>query len=296
VVLDRRDPRALLGQRAILRRPRHDLAIYPAQIRPAGRRPSIQFLYDATPIATDTNPVIRTAKRLYFRGLGRSTQLLICSSHAADELVRLVGIDRARVTIYSFPADDASARRVAALREVTDGRPVVLFIGRTAPHKNLYRLLEAHARSRWSQVGSLVLVGPGTDVFDQPSAGVRGLGRVSDAELERLLATARAVVLPSLREGFGLPVLEAQAAGVPVLASNISPLREVLDDAYDISFDPTDVGSIAGALDLVADDRIAKPGPRPRASPTMASHRDLVLDLIRSMVTATPRSRRRRRT
>lgn len=294
VVLDRRNPPALLGQRAVRGRPRHDVAVYPAQIRPAGRNPSIQFLYDATPIATDVNPLSRTAKKVYFRALGRSTHLLICSSHASDELVSRIGIDRAKVTIYGFPADDASARRVAALREVTEARAVVLFIGRAAPHKNLDRLVAAHARSRWSEIGSLVLAGPGTEVFNQPASGVQGLGRVSDAELERLLATARAVVLPSLREGFGLPVLEAQAAGLPVLASDISPIREALDDGFDLRFDPTDVGSIAHALDLVASDAIPRPGPRPRTGPTMASHRQLVLDVVRSTIAAPCPARRRR--
>lgn len=292
VVLDPRPPRAWLGQRAVLRRPRHDVAIYPAQIRPAGRRPSIQLLYDATPIVTDRQVLSRTAKRLYYRALGRSTSLLVCSDAAADELVSRVGIDRSKVTIYGFPVDEASARRVFALRASTGTRPEVLFVGRAAPHKNLDRLVAAHARSRWSEVGSLVLVGPGTEALDQPQRRVIGLGRVPDAELEQRMARARAVVLPSLSEGFGLPVLEAQAAGLPVLASDISPLREALDEDWDVAFEPTDVGSIAAALDLVAAERVPKPGERPHPGATLAAHRDLILGVLASTTASAGQSAR----
>src|SRR5208282_2493884 len=77
---------------------------------------------------------------------------------------------------------------------------------------------------------------------------VRFLGWLSGEEIEGLWALARAFVFPSLYEGFGLPVLEAMARGVPVACSNASSLPEVAGEAA-LLFDPRDVGAIAAALE-----------------------------------------------
>ena len=77
---------------------------------------------------------------------------------------------------------------------------------------------------------------------------VRVVGWVEQADLEGLFAGATCFVLPTLYEGFGLPVLEAMARGVPVACSNIGPLREISDGAA-LLFDPTDARSIADAIE-----------------------------------------------
>jgi glycosyltransferase involved in cell wall biosynthesis len=150
------------------------------------------------------------------------------------------------------PAGEADLR---ARLELGHG-PVLLTVSAKRPHKNLLRLLEAVAllESR----PTVVLPGYPTpheaELRERAAAlGVRAVfpAWVSAADLEGLYALASAFVFPSLAEGFGLPVLEAMARGVPVACSDRSSLPEVAGDAA-ILFDPLDPRAIASALERVA--------------------------------------------
>ena len=104
---------------------------------------------------------------------------------------------------------------------------------------------------------------------------MRFLGWVGDGQMEGLYAAADAFVFPSLSEGFGLPVLEAMARGVPVACSNRPPLTEVAGDAA-LLFDPTSPRTIAGAIAaLLGDDavraRLRTAGPEHAARFTWAA-------------------------
>ena len=128
----------------------------------------------------------------------------------------------------------------------------LLFLGNDKPHKNLDGLLSAWPRVRTSHLGtSLLLAGvrPGRTLPE----GVHALGFVPDHEVPRLVAGARLLVLPSFAEGFGLPVIEAQAAGTPVACSDIPELRETAGDVA-VFFDPHDINSMAKALDVLLGD------------------------------------------
>ena len=97
---------------------------------------------------------------------------------------------------------------------------------------------------------------------------MRFLGPVADADLPALYAAATVFVLPSLYEGFGLPVLEAMACGAAVACSNTSSLPEIAGDAA-MTFDPLDVGAMAGAIGRLLGDgelrgRWRRPGSRGR--------------------------------
>ncbi len=98
---------------------------------------------------------------------------------------------------------------------------------------------------------SLVLAGvePGRTLPE----GVKAIGFVPDADVPPLLAGARALVLPSFAEGFGLPVLEAQASGTPVACSDLPALREAAGDAA-VFFDPHDVGSMVAGIEKTLKD------------------------------------------
>ncbi len=125
----------------------------------------------------------------------------------------------------------------------------LLFLGNDKRHKNLDGLLRAWPLVRASHPAlSLILAGvaPGRGLPEGASA----LGWVPDAELPALVAGARALVLPSFAEGFGLPVLEAQAAGTPVACSDIPALREAAGVAA-VFFDPHDTASIGNELNAL---------------------------------------------
>lgn len=129
-----------------------------------------------------------------------------------------------------------------------------LSVGRVEPRKNYPALGRAFARSGLAIKGAqLVVVGFCSDPYVdevkqlQSHAGVRWLSRVSDAELKWLYANAKAFVFPSRCEGFGIPVIEAMQAGLPVAVSDTYPVEDVRD-AADVRFAPDSEDDIANAL------------------------------------------------
>ena len=142
-----------------------------------------------------------------------------------------------------------------------------MFVGRDAPHKNLDRLVTGFAASDFAAHGAVLTLagvdGPAVErlrtLAAQHHARVELPGIVSQPELEQLLASATLVVQPSLEEGFGLPVAEALAAGIPVAMSTAPALLEITRGAEVETFDPLDVDAIAHAIDRVA----ASPGHGP---------------------------------
>ena len=145
----------------------------------------------------------------------------------------------------------------------TDG--YFLFVGTLVARKNLATLLDAYSRvlAAWPGCPRLVIAGGSTPeaatslrrIEETPLAGhVEHIGYVSEGERERLYAGALALVMPSLDEGFGVPALEAMAAGVPVIASNRGSLPEVIGDAGTL-LDPYDVDGFATAMERTARDR-----------------------------------------
>jgi glycosyltransferase involved in cell wall biosynthesis len=135
--------------------------------------------------------------------------------------------------------------------------PYLLAFGGVTPNKNLEGLLRAFAlsRLRYGVRQDLVVVGHLPESLRiSDSAGVVATGYLDEARLASVLAKAEALVFPSLYEGFGLPVLEAMAAGVPVICSRVTAIPEVAGDAA-VYFDPRDVEDMASKLALVAHDR-----------------------------------------
>jgi glycosyltransferase involved in cell wall biosynthesis len=202
----------------------------------------------------------------------RADRVISVSRNTRDDLVRLLGVPSERVdvvpsgvgtTARAEPLGEDEVRRRHGLGE----RPIALSVSAMRPHKNLERLLEALARLPAGRRPVLVVPGYHTAyegrLRERASAlrlddDVRFLGWTDGAELEGLYRAARCFVFPSLYEGFGLPVLEAMARGVPVACSNRSALPEVAGDAA-LLFDPEDVAAIADALErLLTDDALAQ--------------------------------------
>jgi glycosyltransferase involved in cell wall biosynthesis len=139
-------------------------------------------------------------------------------------------------------------------------RRLVLSVSARRPHKNLLRLIDAMALL--PDDVALVLPGYSGPQDDELREHARSLGLehrvhlagwVDDAQLEGLYAAATCLAFPSLAEGFGLPVLEAMARGLPVACSGVSAMPEVAGDAA-LLFDPLSVEAIAGAVGHLLED------------------------------------------
>ena len=198
----------------------------------------------------------------------RSHRIISVSQSTRDDLVELLRLAPDKIDVVpsgigalrrSQPLDEVSTRARFDLGE----RRVLLSLSAKRPHKNLAALLGALARIDPARRPLLVLAGYPTPyeqvLRDRAHAlgvadDLRMLGWVDDEEVEGLWALTKAFVFPSLYEGFGLPVLEAMARGVPVACADASSLPEVAGDAA-LMFDPHDEAAIAVALTRLLEDR-----------------------------------------
>lgn len=146
-------------------------------------------------------------------------------------------------------------------------RDYLLCVSTSHPHKNLARLLRVHKQRR--DLPGLVITGvrgfAAKEVEKLAGGSVRLTGWIAREQLYELFRCARGFIYPSTFEGFGMPVLEAMAAGVPVACSNIPPLREVAGSTVHY-FDPDDDGAIRNALDRLAAGNIPTEAAAQRAA------------------------------
>ncbi|MCC4247442.1 glycosyltransferase family 4 protein [Microbacterium testaceum] len=191
------------------------------------------------------------------RLIARSDHLLTVSAFSRGEISAHFGTSPDRFTVVPNAAD-ARFRPSGEGAPAADGR-YLLAVSSPNAHKNFGRMLEAFARfsPRHPDV-ELRVVGSQTRAFARqeygaPGERVRFLGRVGDDDLTALYRGALAFVFPSLYEGFGIPPLEAQQCGCPVIAARAASLPEVLGDSA-VFVDPYDTGDIAGAMARVVDD------------------------------------------
>lgn len=198
--------------------------------------------------------------------VARADRVIAPSASAKADVMRLLGAPAEEIDVVPQGCTPPPARGgdAAGVRERLDmgERPVVLSASAMRPHKNLARLLEALASIPAERRPLLVLAGYATghekELRDRAAElgiadDVRLPGWVSADDLEGLYAAASVFVFPSLYEGFGLPVLEAMARGVPVACSGRSSLAEVAGDAARL-FDPERPAEIATAIEaLLAD-------------------------------------------
>jgi glycosyltransferase involved in cell wall biosynthesis len=198
----------------------------------------------------------------------RSQRIVVDTATTGEDLRTVLQVPHDKVDVV--PLGLGTGRRAAPLPEAQlrakldlADRPIVLCVAAKRPHKNLMRLLGALALIPPERRPVLVLLGYRTAHEDELRGrsaelgivgDVRFLGWVDPAELEGLYAAGACFVLPSVFEGFGLPVLEAMARGVPVACSGTGALREVAGDAA-LTFDPGSEPAIAAAIERLLTDR-----------------------------------------
>ncbi len=207
-------------------------------------------------------------KQLYahvmFRAaLKKARAVLTVSRFTADELTRLFGAWAERERIYVVPngVDEAWFSIPSGKRSYA--RKYLLYVGNVKPHKNLRGLVTAYFTIMNSTDVDLVIVGERGGfltgdpelmaVAKQLGNRVHFTGRVSFEDLQQYYAHARALVLPSFYEGFGLTVLEAMAAGCPVAVSGVASMPEVCGDAA-VYFDPKDPIEMAEVIRQILED------------------------------------------
>lgn len=195
----------------------------------------------------------------------RADGVICVSEYTAAEARRLLDVPDEKIAVTPHGIDPfyreapPPARVEEALRRLRLPHGGILYLGSEEKRKNLVTLVMAYmtiARRR-RHLPPLVLAGPGSDWAQGGSRigpQIRATGYLEKGDVRALMAASAVLVLPSLEEGFGLPVVEAMAAGLPVVCSGGTALAEVAGDAA-LLVDPRDASGLAHAIERVLDDR-----------------------------------------
>jgi glycosyltransferase involved in cell wall biosynthesis len=246
-----------------LRRSRPDLVHSLGYVIPrAARGPQVVTVHDVNYLGHKgwRTGVGRTAFRFFAeRTVKRADRIIAVSRFSRDEIVKHMGVAADKVTVVHSAGRDASPARKneTASSDVVRSipRPYVMAFSALSAHKNIPRLIAAFAKISSVVQHDLVLVGhmPVKSAVraEIEAAGgtdrVHFTGYIPEADVAALLQNASLFAFPSLYEGFGLPLLDAQNAGVPVVCSSAGALPEIAGDSA-ILFDPHSEDAIANAL------------------------------------------------
>jgi len=209
--------------------------------------------------------LVRYLQRVVPRSVARADRVLADSEATRADLIRSLGVPAEKVEVlYSGvdprfrPEPEPKERERLRARYGVGDRPYIFSVGTLQPRKNFVRLIRAFARLR--PEAHLLIAGGRGWLYEAILAEaekhrdrVHILGFVDDVDLPALYRGARLFVFPSFYEGFGLPVLEAMACGVPVVCSNASSLPEVAGDAA-LLVDPYDEEGLTAAMEQVLED------------------------------------------
>lgn len=205
-------------------------------------------------------------RRLINEAVTRADAIITVSETVRRQIIERLGTSPDKITNLSQPVEFSTDQltQIAGVPPIAaDG--AFIFVGRIEARKNIDRLLKAHARSRTRT--PLILIGPdGDDAPDlssrAPTSTVIRIPWIDRIGLLRTLMGAKALLFPSLAEGFGLPILEAMALGTPVMTSRGGATEEIGGDAA-LLVDPYDIDAMADAIARL--DTPTKDGGLPRS-------------------------------
>jgi glycosyltransferase involved in cell wall biosynthesis len=180
------------------------------------------------------------------------------SDHSKEDIHRFYAVPMDQIdVVYNAPSTAFEplnpGEKLQARSHWNDGKPYYCFVGSIHPRKNIQGLLDAHRTYR-NEGGSADLLIVGKPMWNeipsewQSMTGVRWMGRLGSKALETLLGGAEGLVYLPHFEGFGIPLVEAMSAGVPVIASNTTSLPEVLGGAGAALVAPNDAAAAASAM------------------------------------------------
>lgn len=259
----------------IVRKHKLDVVHDPNGITPlafgTGRAASVTTVHDVIPfsfpgVSTTLDTLIY--KRWLPFALRRMTGILTVSHASKADIIKYMHSPAEKIHVIHGGVDEsyqpAEAADIERVREKYNlPTPYLLYVGSVEERKNLKRILEAYVTLKQNGLPQqMVIVGPQKwkyhEIMEAVNANnvadtVHFTGYVEDEDLPIIYSGADVFVYPSLYEGFGLPPLEAMAAGVPVITSNVSSLPEVVGDAG-MAIDPYDVGALADAMQQLLTD------------------------------------------
>lgn len=248
-----------------------------SSVQIAKRRPRVYFTPGFNPPAVSSCPFVMTIhdlihlkipgeggrfKRLYYEkflkpALFRAFRVLTVSEFSRNELLKWSGLSPNRVILTGNGVDPEFSPEGARF---DPGYPYFLYVGNHKPHKNLDMLLTAFSQARLPKPFRLVMTGTPDPALlgklERLNLGNKVVfqGLIAEKELAFVYRGAKALLFPSLYEGFGLPVLEAMACGVAVLASRIPAVEEVAGDAA-LLVHPEEIEAWKRGMEKISEDR-----------------------------------------
>lgn len=236
--------------------------------------PVVATIMDAYPLIHPelVSQRLRKFKNMAFKQASKwADHIITISDHSKQDIIRYFNISEEKISIIPLGVNKAffqqipESEREAVRQKFGLERDYFIFVGTIQPRKNLSRLIEAYLSlpSSLRQKHPLVIIGhygwgenslrQKLDALKEQDT-IRHLKHVSDRELFALLQSALTMVYPSLYEGFGLPILEGFASGIPVITSSTTSIPEVAGNAA-CYIDPLDVNDIAAKMKLLAEDK-----------------------------------------
>jgi len=224
------------------------LILSPANTAPLVGRRNVVFVHDLAPLREPAwfGRAYGAWHRIGLRRIAASAKLLLVPSEfVSRELQELVGVEPERICVVP-PAAASHFSPAAGPRPPALDAPYVLAVGSPSARKNLELLDQVAPRLREAGL-EVVVAGTGRSYLQGSVVGARRLGYVEERDLPALYTHAEVLAMPSLYEGFGLPCVEAMAAGTPVVAADRAALPEACGGAA-LLVDPDDPDAFAAAL------------------------------------------------
>lgn len=230
----------------------------------ASKKPQIVSVHDVNYLGHSgrRTPVGRRAFQFFVeKTVKKASHVITISQFSKREIMTHLDVPDEKVSVVYCAAREATPAAAASEAQVSEvvrnvTLPFMMAFSSLSAHKNIGRLIAAFAKISSQVPHSLVLIGH----MPEKSAEIRGelrkagdhrihfTGFIPDEQVDALMRRASLFVFPSLYEGFGLPILDAQQAGVPIACSNVAALPEVAGDGA-ILFDPLSVDDIARKLE-----------------------------------------------